>query len=42
MRLKLKTFETDMNKKLSSVQEKFMGEVEGKGRGSNPELAMRM
>ena len=42
MRMKLKVFEADMNKKLSEVQERFIGEVEGKSRGVDPELTMRM
>lgn len=42
MKTKIKTYETEMNKKLSSVQERFINDITGKSKQSNKDITFRI
>ena len=42
MKTKIRTYETEMNKKLSSVQERFINDIYGKSKQGNKDVAFRI
>lgn len=42
MKTKIKIYETDMNKKLSNVQQKFINDIHGKSKGQSKDITYRI
>jgi hypothetical protein len=40
--MKIKIYETDMNKKLTSVQDKFINDIHGKSKGQSKDITFRI
>ena len=42
MKSKIKIYETEMNKKLASVQQKFINDIHGKSKGQSKDISYRI
>jgi hypothetical protein len=42
MKYKIQGYETEMNKKLTSIQQKFINDIHNKTKGQHPDLVQRL